>query len=297
VAHSLTIELSDETYDHLRQIVESGDWTFEECAAYWLAAIVRDVAPDPLLRLCGSIRSDVTERLDPYQEPNEDGARIDEEGRAYAGSQRQIQIYVNDRQTDLERAIAGCVPDMAEPSRFHWVSPLQANQYAEYRDGLFLRSLGLGAMTQKLADFWPARGPAWDALATVEFADHQMGVLLCEAKSYPGEMFGGGCKAGRKSWGKIEKALGWVQNELGVAASPALWMGRLYQMANRLAHLYWLRKQGVNAWLIHVLFIGDPRSPTTQATWETAMDVTEGELGIRGIGLPHAGHIFLPAIP
>ncbi len=27
----------------------------------WLAAIVRDVAPDPLLRLAGSIRSDLTD--------------------------------------------------------------------------------------------------------------------------------------------------------------------------------------------------------------------------------------------
>jgi len=69
VAHTLTIELSDESFGHLRQIVESGDWTFEECAAYWLAAIVRDVAPDPLLRLAGSIRSDlpdVAERHDHY---------------------------------------------------------------------------------------------------------------------------------------------------------------------------------------------------------------------------------------
>ncbi len=38
---------------------------------------------------------------------------------------------------------------------------------------------------------------------------------------------------------------------------PAAWRGRAYQHANRLAHTLWLRDNGVDAWLVHVLVADD----------------------------------------
>jgi hypothetical protein len=60
------------------------------------------------------------------------------------------------------------------------------------------------------------------------------------------------------------KSLGWTQDKLGVTGkTPQNWCGRLYQSANRLAHLYWLLEQGVKTWLVHLLFTDDSHGPTT----------------------------------
>jgi hypothetical protein len=93
-------------------------------------------------------------------------ARVDSDGQAYAGSQRQIQAYVNQSPQELSAKIAEafstsqvCADDI------EWVSPLKAKRYAEYRDADFLRMVGLSQYESQLATFWPRRGPCWDALA------------------------------------------------------------------------------------------------------------------------------------
>jgi hypothetical protein len=54
----------------------------------------------------------------------------------------------------------------------------------------------------------------------------------------------------------IEKALNEITSY--VRAKPrAPWSGTFYQLANRLAHLYFLRKHGFKAWLVLVNFVGD----------------------------------------
>ena len=78
---------------------------------------------------------------------------------------------------------------------------------------------------------------------------------------------------------------------------PARPSSSLYQTANRLAHLLWLRSQGVEAWLCHVLFLDDPMfMPTGQATWEAAIVKAEQELGIDKASLPFAGHVYVNAL-
>jgi hypothetical protein len=226
--------------------------------------------------------------------------RRDVRGCAFAGSQLQLQIYVNRRRIELRRAVLKGLPLLAsqQPS-LQWVSPLEASGFREYRDGDFLRALGLGRLASELAGFWPSRGPCWDALAVVDRPGKKPGVLLVEGKSYPAEVRGGGARpSAQASRERIITALACTQRWLGVPVEPGRWMGDLYQSANRLAHLYFLREQRVDAWLTNVYFLADPHRPTTKAEWARALREVDQELGLlkaRSRPLGFVGKAFLPA--
>jgi hypothetical protein len=168
-----------------------------------------------------------------------DPSRVDGSGRAYAGSQRQIQTYVNERVEELSNLTGECL-GFSHTDSIKWVSPLQADGYTEYRDADFLRVLGIGNFAGTLREFWPRGGPCWDALARVEGAGRN-GFLLVEAKSHIGEIYGNGCCAAGRSLVQIQAALNATKQWLGVDAS-ADWTGRLYQSANRYAHLYFFAR-------------------------------------------------------
>jgi hypothetical protein len=73
-------------------------------------------------------------------------------------------------------------------------------------------------------------------------------------------------------------------------------MGPLYQTANRLAHLYWLREVvGARAWLVHLLFVDDPHGPSTREEWVSAMETANEQLGLGGTTVAHVGHVLLDA--
>ena len=98
-------------------------------------------------------------------------------------------------------------------------------------------------------------------------------MLLIEGKSYPNEMLKGSPadpEPGSRSRNQIERALAWTQGRIRCPLNVDAWTGPLYQNANRLAHLYWLESRGVQAWLVHLLFTGDPHGPTTEDEWEKA---------------------------
>ena len=96
--------------------------------------------------------------------------RSDDQGWAFAGSQREIQIYVNRRSQDLSQRVLDAMPSLASSdARLHWASPLQEEKFVEYQDRDFLSAAGLEHCYQALREFWPRRGPVWDALAAVEF--------------------------------------------------------------------------------------------------------------------------------
>jgi hypothetical protein len=122
--------------------------------------------------------------------------RVDELGRAYAGSQLQIQICVNRRPDELSRHVLEVLPSLASlGANIRWVSPLESEKFVEYQDRAFLRAVGLERVAGQLNQFWPRGGPVWDALAAVEFEKYPgvKGVILVEAKSHPAEVYGGGC--------------------------------------------------------------------------------------------------------
>lgn len=217
-----------------------------------------------------------------------DDSRTDPTGRAYAGSQRQIQTYVNERTTALNSAIAQSLSKYhLDEKDIQWVSPLVADMYTEYRDAEFLQCVGLASVAPRLSEFWPRRGPCWDALARIDG-----GCLLIEAKSHVLEIYGGGCGASPRSKQKIQIALNATKAWLGVS-SDFDWTGRLYQSANRYASLYFLREVvGVQAYLINVCFVGDPRTPTTREVWDPAIATVGRELGlVREV--PYSTTVFL----
>jgi hypothetical protein len=217
-------------------------------------------------------------------------ARCDASGRAFAGSRRQIQHYVNEQQGVLDRAISAAL-SLPLPNR--WASPLRSDGYREYKDSAFLRVLRLDRARTELSRFWPSGGPVWDALGIVNGASQ--GVLLLEAKSHVPEISGSGCGAeADRSIKKIETSLAMTKRWLEVS-SGADWKGELYQAANRLAHLYFFREiLHIDAWLVNVYFTADPHSPTSQAEWDVAVPDVKEALGISKI--PFYADVYLPAI-
>ena len=125
-------------------------------------------------------------------------------------------------------------------------------------DGAFLRALELERLVPSLAAFWPRSGPQWDGLARVETARALSGVVLVEAKSYPQEMERNSCGAKGASLDQIREALEDTKRWLAVPDSVD-WLGSLYQFANRLAHVYFLRERhGIPTWLVNLCVVDDP---------------------------------------
>jgi len=223
------------------------------------------------------------------------GRRTDETGLAFKGSQLQTQLYVNVKIAELSEAVSEALP-IPEDASFEWRSPLAADDFREYRDKAFLEAVGCGQLAPTLKGFWPGGGPRWDALAKVNMASGGVGVLVAEGKSYPQEMAGGGCKAAGESRERIGAALRTTQEALGMRPDPERWLGRYYQFANRLAYAVWLRSQGVEAWLVHLLFTDDPHGPTDSSTWQGAVDSLHAELGLDEEQLENVGVVMLPAL-
>ena len=237
---------------------------------------------------------------------------------ATQGSKLQTQLYVNRRPAVLEAKVLDALPALkARNPQLEWVAPLEnpkdgKKAFAEPRDAM-LTVLGLGHLAPALAKFWPKRGPVWDALAILCFKDGTNGALLAEGKNYPCEMYSGGTGAGKSgtpeaaaSRRKIELAIAWTQGQLAVPLDVSRWLdpldpaqptSSLYQTANRLAYVVWLRSRGVDAWLCHLLFLDDPlHHPTARAAWEEGLEQAKRELGIAEVKLPFAGHAYLDAL-
>lgn len=217
-----------------------------------------------------------------------DSSRVDSAGRAYAGRQRQIQTYVNERTQALNAAIAQSLSrHTLGGNEIHWVSPLAEDSYSEYRDSEFLERVGLDHLTTRLLKFWPRNGPCWDALARIEG-----GCLLIEAKSHVPEIYGGGCDASPRSKEMIQAAFRATKDWLGVSQETD-WMGHVYQSANRYAFLYFLREiAGVRAFLLNAYFIDDPQTPTTRKAWDGAIGSVHKELGLVQ-EVPYSAAVFL----
>jgi hypothetical protein len=190
------------------------------------------------------------------------------------GSLKWIQQAVNLHAALLSDLI---LPRLATAKRIDWRSPLAGDQYAEYRDCGFLRRIEVSQLAVELEVFWPARGPQWDALAQCD----DRSILLVEAKAHVRELCSPRSQAGAASSEKIKAAF--EETALFLGAEPrAPWSTVFYQLANRLAHLYFLRKFGVEAWLVLINFTGDREmgGPSSEAEWRAAYQVAWHVLGI-----------------
>ncbi len=204
------------------------------------------------------------------------------QGPAKDGSQRWLQTVVNHHPDILNSAI-GIGP-------IEWVSPLAADDYAEYRDQAFQDLLGLTLAKRSLQSFWPRGGPQWDALGLAETGE----AILLEAKSHIAEAFTA-CQASADSLELIRASFAEVAEVLG--AQPGLdWSKRFYQYANRLAHAFLLHNlNGVPTQLVFLYFINDPTvlSPKSRREWEAAIAVTHEALGLRGRMPSYVRHAFI----
>jgi len=223
--------------------------------------------------------------------------RIDATGAAFHGSQQQIQLYVNKHSDKLSHEVTAAISSIPRDAQMQWVSPLQDDHYLEYGDGAFLEALGLSTFRPQLTAFWPRGGPHWDALAKFEHAG-RAGAILVEAKAHPTEIYndkGSGASPGSRRI--IEASLQRTCEWLKVPYGP-IWTKRLYQSANRLAHLYFLREVvKVDAWLVNIYFLNDRAyKPTSRDEWTLALAKAQAELGVADVNVPYSGDVFLPAI-
>lgn len=158
-----------------------------------------------------------------------------------------------------------------------WRSPRADDDFAEYRDAAFLDRLRLGHLSTDLAAFWPRSGPQWDALGRTAQDD----VLLVEAKAHVREFCTGGTSASEASRARIEAALAETAQALG-ATQRSAWSTTFYQLANPLAHLWFLRERGVPAWLVLINVVGDTDmdGPLSPREWEAAYTVASYAMGL-----------------
>jgi hypothetical protein len=192
------------------------------------------------------------------------------------GSLKWMQRMVDSPTTVLVEQLRE-VGALQATDQLEWRSPLRCDDWAEYRDAAFLERVGLERLAPSLAAFWPARGPQWDALAVAPDGS----VFLFEAKAHLMEM-SSTCQARADSSRRlINKAFSTAKAALRVPET-ADWLSGFYQYANRLAHLYFLRKHGVRASLVLVYFTGDQEvgGPLSPAEWTPHLKAVHRHLGL-----------------
>lgn len=196
---------------------------------------------------------------------------------ATKGSQKWIQLLVNQKTDYLNNQIR---TNLSLPinEEIEWRSPLAIDNYVEYKDEKFLEALGIQPLKFKLADFWPTSGPRWDALAKSSSGK----LFLVEAKSHITELISNFKGNNPSSIQTINRSINKTKKRFGVKESYD-WTKNFYQYANRLAHIYFLRENGYDAWLVNVYFINDSGmdGPKTIDEWKGAIRLLHRCLGLR----------------
>ena len=99
------------------------------------------------------------------------------------GSLKWVQHVVNEWPNALNDPINDFIGNKQEQT-IEWLSPKVDDDYAEYRDQAFLDLFGITLSKIQLKDFWPVRGPQWDALGKIG----NKAYLLIEAKAHVTEI-------------------------------------------------------------------------------------------------------------
>ena len=182
------------------------------------------------------------------------------------------------------------------------------NPKAEFGDGEIQGVDFLPKCSEEWKSFWPdprsgsvnrLGTPTWDAVGQVTFAGQPSEWLLVEAKSHEREFtHGAKCGAGGNSLKKIEAALDSCRQAMGIdldeiplQSVAKAWLGRYYQVANRLTVLHFLlNKVNQPARLLFVYFLRDSHTnqdcPKKAAEWQKIIQ-TDYEKELR-IPLDHA---------
>jgi hypothetical protein len=198
---------------------------------------------------------------------------------ASAGSQRWLQVAVNRKPQLLLSALqrSGAVGPRVSVK---WYSPLREEGFREYRDQMALDKAGVGIAKLKkpLEEFWPARGPVWDALGVTS----EGRPLFIEAKAHIPEAASPGTKASAASRELIVRSLVEARHFYAPRAK-AIWSELFYQYANRLAHQYFLRQvNDVPSTLVFLYFVNadDMLGPMSEEEWNGAVRLIHAVLGL-----------------
>ena len=209
---------------------------------------------------------------------------------AAAGSQRWLQVAVAKAPELLDAALrrAGAID---RRDSVDWRSPRMADGFKECRDLEALRRLDIHELPKMaLADFWPPRGPVWDALGVTA-----KGVrILVEAKAHIPEAVSPPSKASAGSLALIRQSLEKAR-KFYAPRSKADWSGTFYQYGNRLAFQYFLAHVNrVNSRVVFIDFCNasDMSGPESEAEWRGATRLIHAQLGVpadlTGFGIFHA---------
>jgi hypothetical protein len=196
---------------------------------------------------------------------------------AVKGSQMWVQKLVNEIPNFLDGLIREKL-NLSVDEPIEWRSPLKCDGYAEYRDQDFVDRLSVELNEVPLADFWPRRGPQWDALGRSSGGK----LFLVEAKSHISELESSSKAKNPKSEGMICESLRKAKAFFG-SSSRNDWSQGYYQYANRLAHLYLLKVNLLPAYLVFVYFLNDSamNGPRTEGEWKKALDQMYSYLGLK----------------
>lgn len=199
---------------------------------------------------------------------------------ASAGSQKWLQIAVNRRPQLLSAALhrSGALPLRTTVT---WYSPLESENFREYRDGAALERAGIntGALKKSLREFWPDGGPVWDGIGITSEGQP----IFLEAKAHIPEAASGGSKASDESLKLIEQSLAQARHFYAPRAT-ATWSKLFYQYANRLAYQYFLRNENeIPSTLVFLYFVNadDMLGPMSEAEWNGAVRLIHAALGLR----------------
>jgi hypothetical protein len=196
---------------------------------------------------------------------------------AKKGSQKWIQRLVNDHPDLLNSQIRTRL-NLTEDEDINWISPKAEDDYAEYYDEAFLEKLEIKLEKYPLKDFWPRSGPRWDGLGKSSSGK----IFLVEAKSHIPELISTLKATKEASKTKILSSLEETKKRFGVK-SDYDWTKTFYQYANRLAHVYLLRKNNVPAFLVNIYFLNDLEmdGPQSADEWKGAIRLQHRCLGLR----------------
>ena len=296
---SLTLELDALTEQGLRQLSQQDGADASEIAARLLARAVRAARRRPVYDIDALIAANAPFADEDLEIAESDAAERAEllaqedaiDAFAKKGSQRWLQVAVNQAPDALLDVLRPAL-NLDSSTEIIWRSPLASDAFREYRDMAALNRLNISSLPKRaLSDFWPQRGPVWDALG--ETSDGQS--IFVEAKAHISELASPPSRANPTSLALIQQSLSEAQHHFA-PQSNADWSKTFYQYCNRLAHHYLFRT--INDLPTHMVFLyfvnaAEMRGPKSEADWRGAITLLHSTLGLEQTTIPGVHEIFL----
>lgn len=160
--------------------------------------------------------------------------------------------FLGHHKKELEKIIKNSTP---LDGKFEWLDfPYNSNRLSfdgEYVGINFLSNKKeFKEIKKKWKEFWPQTGNKqnWDAILI-----NNSKIILIEAKAHKEEIKHS-CGAQKESRQQIRKAFEATKNYFKITSNSD-WLKKYYQLANRLAFVYFLFTCGINARLLNIYFL------------------------------------------